>query len=291
MKKLFLPFSLAVAVLLGACEKEVTGIKLPESDAKLVVTSFISPQDTAWRVTLYRSVPTLGVREPTSPGVAGALVTVTDGDQTVTLAHQGDALYELPTANFPVVAGRTYTLRVQAPDGETVEAACTVPGALDVSSLVIDSVQSVNDARYRYYLRMSWTDVGGQENYYRLAGEMRLEWKQVPDNAPPTLYPVAIYWDGEAFLDDKGKDGETLYSPKGNLLPFGPGTNPNMRIYLYASLLHTDRHYYQYHLSARGAIRSRDNPFAEPALVYSNVTGGLGIFAAYNRTTFFWQLK
>jgi hypothetical protein len=62
-------------------------------------------------------------------------------------------------------------------------------------------------------------------------------------------------------------------------------------VYLQASLLHTDRHYYQYHLSVRGASRSQDNPFAEPTLIYSNVTGGLGIFAAYNRTAFAMQLK
>ncbi len=290
MKKLFLPFSLALTVLLGACEKEVTGIKLPESDAKLVVNSFISPQDTAWRVTLYQSVPTLGVREPTSSGVAGALVTVTDGNQTVTLPNQGDALYELPTSDFPVVAGRTYTLRVQAPDGKTVEAACTVPGAPEDFGLVIDSLPDANGARTRYYLRLNWTDAGGQENYYRLAGEIRREWKEVPANAPPTLYPLSINWEGETFLDDKGKDGQTMYSPKGELWALGPGST-NTRVYLQASLLHTDRHYYQYHLSARNAIRNRDNPFAEPTLVYSNVTGGLGIFAAYNRTTFSMQLR
>jgi len=292
MKKLFLLVFLAAAVLLGACEKEVTGIKLPESDAKLVVSSFISPQDTFWRVALNRSVPTLGERGPWATGVAGALVTVTDGDRIATLAHQRDDLYELPTENFPVVAGRTYTLRVVAPDGETVEAACTVPAALgEVTALVIDSARQADDPRYQYFLRLSWIDAGGQENYYRLAGELRREWNEVPDNAPPTLFPVPINWEGETFLEDRGRDGDILYSPKGNLWLMGPGSGTNVRTYLYAFLLHTDRHYYQYHLSVRGANRSQDNPFAEPAPVYSNVTGGLGIFAAYNRLTLFRQLE
>jgi hypothetical protein len=35
----------------------------------------------------------------------------------------------------------------------------------------------------------------------------------------------------------------------------------------------------------RRAVQSQTNPFAEPVLVYSNVTGGLGVFGAFTRTT------
>ncbi|MBD0254725.1 MAG: DUF4249 family protein, partial [Cytophagales bacterium] len=52
---------------------------------------------------------------------------------------------------------------------------------------------------------------------------------------------------------------------------------------LYAYLLHTDRAYFEYHRTLRANADS--NPFAEPVLLYSNVEGGLGVFAAFNRTT------
>lgn len=62
-------------------------------------------------------------------------------------------------------------------------------------------------------------------------------------------------------------------------------------ITLHAYLLHTDEHYFLYHRSVRNASYSQDNPFAEPVLVYTNVEGGLGVFAAYNRTTQVVKLK
>ncbi|WP_082214568.1 DUF4249 family protein [Dyadobacter psychrophilus] len=45
--------------------------------------------------------------------------------------------------------------------------------------------------------------------------------------------------------------------------------------------LNTDFHYYHFHHSIN---MQDDNPFAEPARVYTNFTGGIGVFAAYNQT-------
>jgi len=47
-------------------------------------------------------------------------------------------------------------------------------------------------------------------------------------------------------------------------------------------LLNVDVHYYKYHKSL--SSNNEDNPFAEPTLIYTNINGGLGVFAAYNKT-------
>jgi hypothetical protein len=299
MKKILLPLLLVAGCLLSGCEKEVTGIKLPESNAKLVVTSFISPQDTAVQVRVTRSQPVIGYQEPLSQSVPDANVTISNGTQTRQLAFTGrdqstdiTASYLINTQDFPIVAGATYTLRVSVPGGETVEATCTVPEVpTEAPSVTIDSVLLDNDGRTDYFLRMDWVDVPGQENYYRPMAEFSMVIKQLPPDT--TQYSVVNpgYWEGEVFLSDQGKDGERLYAPKG-VLPMGfPGSQRDITISLFASLLHTDQNYFRYHRSLRQANRSQDNPFAEPVLVYSNVTGGLGVFAAYNRATVMMRVR
>jgi hypothetical protein len=293
MKIFFLSLiSLATAVLLGACEKEATGIKLPESNSKLVVTGFISPQDTAVQVEVIRSTPAFGPRPVASPFVSDALVTLSDGDRTVTLPRQSEAggQYSIDTQSFTVVTGRTYTLRVSVPGGESLEASCTVPEAPALPQLTIDSSSTSDNRSPRYSLRMSWTDPGGQENYYRPAAEVRTVLTENLDQPPPFPLVRSVYWLGGELTDDKAADGGMLYSPRGEFW-FGGPPQYKPEHYMVGQLLHVDRHYYLYHNSLTNANRSDGNPFAEPVLVYSNVSGGLGVFAAYNRSTVVMKLK
>jgi hypothetical protein len=293
MKKIRLLFSLVAGCLLSGCEKEVTGIKLPESSSKLVVASFISPQDTAVFVQVSRSQPIMGYQEPFGEPVTNASVSISDGTQTRQLTYRSfNAGYYIDTRDFPVVAGTTYTLRVSVPEGEVAEATCTIPEApAEAPSVTIDSVLDNNDRRADYFVRMDWLDVPDQENYYRPMGEIKMAIKPAPPDTTQHYVVNPTYWEGEVFLTDQGKDGERVYSPKG-ILPMGyAGSQGDITITLYAHLLHTDPHYFQYHRSVQQALRSQDNPFAEPVLVYSNITGGLGVFAAYNRTTVVIRLK
>jgi hypothetical protein len=289
--KLFLLFFLAAAGFFTACQKEVTGIKLPESSSKLIVTSFISPQDTAVHVRITRSVPTLGVRQPADAPVTDASVWVTDGTQTANLEFDSKtATYLVETAYFPVTAGATYTLRVTTPDGGQAEATCTVPAALNVPlSVTLDSASVPNNIYKEYTLRLSWPDSAGETNYYRAGGEIAREFTRQSGNGPvpPNVQP--LYWDSQEVIEDRGQNGSEIYTPK--LTVWGFGSPMVINIVLHAYLLHTDQHYYEYHRSVRSASYSQDNPFAEPVLVYSNITGGLGVFAAYNRSTLEVKLK
>lgn len=287
---------MAAGCLLSGCEKEVTGIKLPEPDSKLVVTGFISPQDTVVFARVSRSEPILGYERRLGEPVANASVSISDGTQVRQLSYTGFDVshtgfdvsylggYLVNTRDFPIVAGATYTLRVSIPGGETVEATCTVPEALpEAPTVIIDSVRQSNDPGWDYFVRMEWTDVGGQENYYRPQAEHQYEYMGRDNKL--AIGVSSLSWQGEVYLDDRGKDGERFYSPRGQMFIGPTRTDKSTPVYLNAHVLHTDRHYFQYHRSLLLAIRSPDNPFAEPVLVYSNVTGGLGVFAAYNRAT------
>ncbi len=90
------------------------------------------------------------------------------------------------------------------------------------------------------------------------------------------------HWEDEEEISDQGQDGRQLISPRGNLQRYSP--EPTLSVSIYAHLLHTDPHYYHYHRSIHRAKRSQANPLAEPVLIYSNITGGLGVFGAFTGT-------
>jgi hypothetical protein len=286
---------LALGLLLAACEKEVAGIKLPESDAKLVVQCFISPQDDYLTAFVSRSVPVLGPANPADIQVQDATVALSDGVRSVRLSYDASQSayihrHRADGEPFNVVPGKVYSLRVTTPQGEVVTAACTVPAAPPATIVVsADSARDDNKNRYYYRMRVIWPDPPDQVNYYRVDGYADATTEQTYDGEPTAGIIVPAEWEASAFIRDEGRDGVLMVSPWGNCRD---NTNkPFLRCLLYASVLHTDEHYYRYHHSVRRARQSQDNPFAEPVLVYSNTEGGLGIFAAFTQTTSVVQIK
>ena len=95
------------------------------------------------------------------------------------------------------------------------------------------------------------------------------------------------------YQSDMNLDGTTFSSPQGrkpleNLDSYNQNTNsvkPSSKAVsrgIYLQLLNTDISYYEFHRSLRQ--QRGDTPFTEPSLVYTNVEGGLGVFAGYNQS-------
>ncbi|HEX8530063.1 MAG TPA: DUF4249 domain-containing protein [Cytophagales bacterium] len=270
--------------LLGACRKEVEGFVLPESDAKLVVHCFISPDDPYLTASVSRSRSVFANQSPADTLVRDATVTLSDGVNAIRLPYDTSwqayvyMMRHTPNDSFPIKSETTYALRVTTPRGEVVTASCAVPAALDVPITIYpDSVWDAYYQQYYYRMRMSWPDPPGQDNLYRVAG-----WSEEKISSSSMVVPPAR-WEAAAEISDQGLDGRQLMSPWGVMQRYS--TDPTLGVTIYARLLHTDPHYYRYHRSVYLAKQSQANPFAEPVLIYSNITGGLGAFGAYTETT------
>jgi hypothetical protein len=103
-------------------------------------------------------------------------------------------------------------------------------------------------------------------------------------NGPPRPEPFAFSsWnDNHKNLYSDEKTAGSLFS-SGESSSMMPNTHPPPKPYwLLATLAVTDQHYYWYHRSVYQQQTSDGNPFAEPALIYTNMQGGLGVFAAFN---------
>lgn len=300
---------LLFTVICAACESLITDIpadKLPRTESKLVVQSFISPQSALINVVVTESVPLFSDNANKGGVVRNALVKISDGKNEATIPFDSaSALYSMEKTAFPIVAGRTYTLSVS--DGSRVATAvCTVPvQQVLASSFKIDTSFSNNvfEQDTSLTIQMTWLDIPSDTSYYRVRASVDLEYSVAEGNSAATFVERRVKnrfnfnWDQTIgrndFQSDGNLDGATFTSPLGRtLLPnvttydFGSGNQftvfPKAKI---ASLLmeiyHTDVHYFKYHrsLEMRG---NSDNPFIEPTLIYSNVSGGLGCFAAFN---------
>jgi hypothetical protein len=335
---LLLPF------LFSSCESlrnEVDPDKLNKEAAKLVVSGFISPQDSVLAVQINRSVPVLGITglgyNSSINDVTDATVTIANGARFVALSFVRNYkglnvnLYQADAKHFPIVEGQTYTLTVETPRGEKATAQCTIPKAPSIPELRFDSVAVRNGVRVTngnrqtlyskdYSVRARWQDAMGEKNYYRISAFFRYQ------PAPPTNTTLAVQTSTQnVFFDYSGTitdspttDGSLLSSREGIFYrsssgvstisgPMGTtfinGANseadPNniqlgkiLRFgELTFSLLHTDENYYRYHDAIPRQGDSDGNPFAEPVPIPSNINGGLGCFAGYNRRTVLVRLK
>lgn len=303
-----------IAALLTACgslRTEVDPADLLGEPEKLVVYGYISPQDTVLSVKVGRSKPVLGDAAEALPfNIVDATVTLSNGSQSVRLLHvDREQIYKAKATALPIRAGQTYTLTVSTPDGRRVTARATVPKAIPIQAIRLDSTvqQTGTEWQKLYLMTFSWPDPTGEANFYRYGGTFDWSAGANPVNGQsppvnPTLRSINFQRQGTTgnLLADGAQNGEVLSSlsseaiasvavkasvsdPRAQLaaIRFGK-VYPGARIT--AQLMHIEKAYYQYANAVMSQRRNRDNPFAEPVLIPSNVEGGLGCFAGYNRT-------
>ncbi len=291
-------------------KQEVDPRGLSSEPEKIVVACFISPQDTVLAARIGRSSTILGPDNQVIPDVSNAVVTLSDGTRSVVLKKTvnnllGYTYYRARPEQIPVVVGKTYTLTVSVPNGQPVSASCTVPEPVAIGGVVIDSAitNEFGRVRKRYYARLRWTDPAGQVNYYRVAGNNEVTSAGRIQNGPNT--PVrdttftsisTWYYENGSTLLDLGRDGQELISPRGIMgtpVSFVNGQSqfsaPRGKVTVY--LLNVDENYYRYHDEVARQSKVRNNPFAEPVLIQTNIRDGLGCFGAYNKSTLTTQLK
>ncbi|WP_221394163.1 DUF4249 domain-containing protein [Dyadobacter sp. NIV53] len=293
---------------ISACDSLVTEVSpdnLPDIQSKLVVQSFISPQASRTIVAVTESIPLFGESEAGTGAIKNALVRISDGVKKATIPFDtATNLYSITKEKFEIVAGKTYTLIVS--DGKrTVTSTCKVPLKQTVAkTYVVDTTYSNNgfDQDTILTIKMTWQDIPVDTNYYRIRATVDLEYS-IPDGTNAANFKEKrvtnrfnFRWDDTIgrndFQSDANLDGAIFSSA------IGRSTLPSVQIYDYGNgnrfvvypkskilaitfnIENTDATYFKYHRSLE--LSGNENPFSEPTLIYNNIEGGLGCFAAYN---------
>ena len=290
------------SIWFGSCtnlRNEVDPSLLGVQPTQLVVSSFLSPQDTILAVKVTRSNTVVGDSISllqTGNTVIDATVTLSDGSKSVVLPYNnrstGDTTrnqtyYSINAKLLPIVVGRTYTLTVAATNGQRATSTCTIPAA--VPPTVIDTIR-VNQ---RPAIRVSWQDPAGQANYYQVNGIFRSILASCKACQNESYSTLSFDDDNRGLFSDAGLDGTVI--PSGRALLTFNSASSSFSQYRTASvtidLMSIDQNYYQFQEAVIRQRRSRNNPFAEPVLIPSNIQGGLGCFGGYNNATMTLRLK
>lgn len=266
--------------MLSSCIRDAK-VTLPKSDPKLVVTCFISPQDTVLKAKITMSKPVLGVQDYSDfdDAVSDAQINISDGVQTLALKFDPSRrayFYHLKDMPGFIKAGGKYSLTASAPSGQYVSAVTTLPkDTVNGATANIAFRNKVENNSTQRIVQVNFFDIAGQENRYRM--EAYISSSTFGENLVSDIYFSSE--EGQFsynIFSDQDRDGKLLKS--GDAYYYSSGTEGRM----FARIYNTSKEYYEYHRSI-GNFQG-DSPFAEPVLLYTNIENGLGVFAGYTVT-------
>ncbi|WP_162427294.1 DUF4249 domain-containing protein [Pontibacter pudoricolor] len=281
---------LSAVVGLTGCESDVKDIDSFEGKSKLVVVSYISPQDTMLVVRVQKTQPAIG-RKMTDEQlkVKDAIVTISNGASVIALNYNPEAMhYEADARAWPIEAGKTYSLKVTSLAGNA-EATCTIPSTDGIEITEIKAPYTIEKDYYgrdmRWYtVSYKWRDAPDVTNFYRT-----LVYKQYTYTDPVTgakhVQKEGLNWnsgDSKDIHTDKDTQNGLLTSQALSYYEYNY-ESIDKPFYIYAVLVVSDKNYYLYQQSLDNQGQNSGNPFAEPYVMYTNIEGGLGVFAGYNQ--------
>lgn len=278
--------SAAVIILVTlSCEREARNVKLPGFEQKLVITSFISPRDSASFVKVSsneRIYGDLNIAE----GYGNLTVTMSDGQKKVNLDASGE-VYLFRRKDLAVAYGKKYLLEVLSDKGFSAEAECTVPQQRDLG-ITVDTVRTwyeyPGEDKYSVLkMNVYINDPPWEDNYYSFSVKV-LDYNPYFGTYP---YIYETYTSDDIYFSDEGNDGKRMFANA--VYSAGLPKDSDSTLFIFY-ILNTDKDYYSWHKSLN-KFSGGDNPFREISPVYSNITGGLGIFASYTVDSIVYKLR
>lgn len=285
MRKIILSF-IIVMLVAGSCEKYLDNIKTPEFEKKLVINSFLSPGDTMSFISVRSNRKLYGIINPDEP-VGNVSAVLSDGTTEINLKRTEEGFIFRPD-EMQLEEGNTYNLSITSDLNMRATASATIPFRrplnieVDTSSQYIDFGDEPGMGWTEFIADIYITDFEGESNYYAFTCQ------QVIYNSEYVESPFYQYFYPlrSPVLSDKGRDGEKIQVNSVSYL--NPSSNDSCMLIIY--ILITDKDYYTYHRSLEN-YSGGDIPFTEISPVFSNIEGGLGIFASYVIYSLVFRLK
>jgi len=288
MKRTSYTFIVSVLAILTffSCEKEVNNIKYPEYKPKLDISGYLSPDNLMTKIIFSMNLRNYG-NQWQFDDMGHPTVTLSDGTNLIVLdSAQMSYRGGIKRSDFPIEEGKTYTLEVTTDKGFNAEASCTVPFRgnfnLEIDTTLRKYIYEDSIVNISVQPDFYFTDIKGVDNYYMVLCE------EIRYNSDRTQSPYfnPLHVGEKAYFSDKDRDGLRYKLPIESTGLSDMTDSCFLKIYL----LNTDKVYYDYKKSV-DKYNSGEDPFTEPSPVYSNISGGLGIFAAYTVDSLIFRLK
>lgn len=313
-------------LFLFACEKEVQ-IDIDPIDTRLVVLSNFSNgsnilgEDSLFRVTISHTRDALSNGD-TLPLVADAVVDLYEGENNFierlslyqpTQAEDNKGINPYyRTSSYKPQLGRSYTLRVAAPNIREIRAKGSIPQEqIDYDASIIIEKEVYTGNGYKsvdYTIDLSLQDLPDVENYYHVnlfqvinsfrVNELTGDTMRTPFIYGPLTFDikdnnqeVLPYIENKGVLiEDSNFDGiNKLFSFKGNFRYNPNSQEPNDFI---IEVRNASRDYYLYHSSLTRQVRVGEgfDAISGAVVLYNNIEDGFGNFAGYSSSVKNFQL-
>jgi hypothetical protein len=276
MKKIFL--FIPLTLLAFSCEKKAT-IKLPDPENKLVVTCFISPQDSVITAVVRLSIPKFSSNGTYSAlsenDIKNATVIISDGNNNLTLPFNNDLnFYKANALDLPIIAGKQYFLTVTTPDGKNIKANTTVPnGVLTIESLTF-TPKNIDTSSIEYDINLIVPDIPNEINYVAFFYETTLSYAPLSNTLTPTDPINSTY--SNYVTDEKINKTKYIETSNANFSSLTKILTAMVNV----SVLNCSKDFYLYNKSVQESA-GISNPFTDPVQVYTNIQNGFGCFGAY----------
>jgi hypothetical protein len=296
---------------LSSCRKVASDVDPPEFVQKLVVNAYLSPDKLINKIFISSNQKRFGELNGSFEPFGNVSLYIYENSKevefdTVRENYLGRG-YNYWIKNFKFKEGQTYNLKVISDLGLEAEATCTIPLKRNFQITVDTTFRKTTEEHglkiSLLTAKISITDFPGEANYYRLfylydtyypatPHKKNLSYKDAVESDVPWTAEFNP-WQNDRVSNDLGLDGKKFILRTIEFQPVyldqqgwsGPDS-AFLRIYL----LSTDKPYYDFHKSLENYSLG-DAPFTEPSFLYSNIKGGLGIFASYTLDSMIFRLK
>ena len=248
-----------LAILQGCSSEKVIEVDLPPYETQMMVECFLEPGQN-FQLNLQESVSYFS--DTIANTIDNALVVITHNGISDTLQNQFyfDPVYEkfynyvAFGSTVPYAPGERFDLYIRDEKGRELRGSTVMKDTVDLQPLEVDINSDGEGA-----ITARWDDIPNEESYYVLAMHRNeLGEKLVLDFT----------------LDDRIGDGEEFVVSSWYWLD--PGDS------CIATVYHIDYDYWSYINSLEAAEGANGNPFAQPAVIISNVEGGIGLFSCHS---------
>lgn len=270
-----------------SCKKEVS--PPPQYPDKVVVSCFISPDDTDIEATLSLSKAKYGVIVPENTVGSNATVTIQNNNGAVLQLLWNNAKQKYSIAATPnfLQEGQTYRLDVEVPNYGSVTAYTSIPEKITNASLDFVSNQmgvraSTNlESYFESYLKLKVPSALKDNGYYVFYAKREFKDVDVLVNGVAGVADVVGY--STSYLQENSTSIDRVLSVKiARVLTDGEYKNPQA-VKLSGYFVSCSKDYYRYYQTTVMKKPYDESPFSSPVVIYSNIEGGYGIFAGYNQ--------
>jgi hypothetical protein len=278
-----------LSILISGCNKE---FNYYQTEQKPVINCLFNPEDT-----LYLNISkTLNVFKSDSiKYVHGAQLSIYSKDSLINVLCEDTSIEINQYSGFYKSSGLIFKNNIDyilkgTVDKQKIYAGDRVPEKIDISDIKYSFSQTDQgyNSKLKLFATIKFDDPLGKNfyalsiDYFEITGEIKtLKNIFVISCSSPSIEATFEHVNfTQKIFSDKLFDGKT-YSISFSI------EVPNFMTYekvFNIKLLSLSENYYKYAISYYKQVISEKDFYAEPSAIYSNVEGGLGIFAAYTKS-------